>query len=188
MILIKNKVYLGKTGMDGQRIEVDGCFDKWFGKEKYCLYFAIDHFSGTLLSLHIEKEETNVAYLNLFKYLFKKHDKPIEVRTDKRNGLFKGKIYDALNRIDINVASLYQATFKPNVERAFQTAQSFFPLWFMDNKINSSEDLINNKELVIKKYNEYANKQMIEGNYLLPISELEINSFKMQKRKKLQMK
>ena len=183
-IVSKNHIYNGKSGAPGFRIEIDGCFDVWFKNEKYCLYFAVDAFTGFVLNVWIEKEETNVGYLNLLKDVFVKYGKPTEIRTDRRNGLAQDKLANAINKLDIKLDSSTEPTFKSNVERAFRSAQSLLPDLFMDQKINSPSDLIKRKTEVLDFLNNWYNKKITDNNcFILPSKEEMENFLLLEKRK-----
>lgn len=150
-------IYHGKTGAPGFRMEIDACEDHWFDHEKCHLYLSVDTFTGTVLDFWWEKEETNIGYFNLLWGSFIAYGLPEEMRSDCRNGLRQGKIKDAVERMNIKFDSSTNPTFKPNVERAFESAQSFLPIFLMQNKINTPAEALHNKEIILKALNEWNN-------------------------------
>ncbi len=183
-IVNKNYIYNSKSGTPGFRTEIDDCFDLWFKNEKYCLYFAVDAFTGFVLNLWIEKEETNVGYLKLLKDVFVKHGKPTEIRIETRNGLAQDKLENSINKFNTKLNSSTEPTFKPNVKRAFRNAQSLLPGLFMDQKINSFSDLIKRKTEVLDFLNNWYNKKITNNNcFILPFKEEMKNFLLLEKRK-----
>ena len=118
------------------------------------------------------------------KDVFVKYGKPTEIRTDRRNGLAQGKLANAINKLDIKLDSSTKPTFKPNVERAFRSAQSLLPGLFMDEKINSPSDLIKRKTEVLDFLNNWYNKKITDNNcFMLPSKEEMENFLLLEKRK-----
>lgn len=179
-ILENHRVYHAKSGVAGFRVEADGCFDHWFGKEKHCLYFVVDSFTGVILNMWFEKEETNKGYYQLFKPFLFKYGKSVEVRTDLRNGLAYGTIANLIRSLGMQLSSSSEPTFKPNVERALEDAQSLLPMYFMDININSPEEAIAKKEEILLFMNNWLKREMPEDNLFVPLTNEEKDNYYMK--------
>ena len=165
-ILDSYKPLVMKSGIPGDIIEIDACNDLWINNEKQHIYFAVDAFTNTLLGFWIEKEETTIGYINLLKKVFKTYGRPREVRADKRRTFWGSKhtmtrMGEMLSEFNIILGTSSSPTYKPNVERAFQNAQNWFPYYFMNKNFNTIDDLRNNSTSIIKAYNS-------KKNYLIP--------------------
>jgi hypothetical protein len=55
--------------------------------------------------------------------------------------------------MNIKFESSTNPTFKPNVERAFESAQAFLPIFLMQNNINTPIAALHNKEMILKALN-----------------------------------
>ncbi|MCK5867542.1 MAG: DDE-type integrase/transposase/recombinase [Mycoplasmataceae bacterium] len=157
-ILNNYKPSVMKSGIAGDIIEIDACNDVWINNEKQHIYFAVDAFTNTLLGFWIEKEETTIGYINLLKEVFKTYGRPREVRADKRRTFWGSKhtmtrMGEMLSEFDIVLGTSSSPTYKPNVERAFQNAQNWFPYYFMNKGFDTVADIRKNSLAIIKTYN-----------------------------------
>ena len=177
----KMTVYKGKTGAPGFRVEIDGCFDTWINGEKYCLLLGVDSFTGMILAMHMEKEETNLGYFNLLSKLFARWGKPAEIRSDRRNGLAQGMIHEAITKLGIEMNSEKSPTFKANVERANQSAISFLPMELMKKEINSIDEFNKNSEIFTNAINKKFKKEIPEDNCFMQFDIDEFRIFKTRK-------
>lgn len=187
----KIKPYFGKKhGICGDVVELDACQHEWFNNEKYHIYSAIDAATGTLLALHCEKEETNEGYYRLIKDITVKFGKPRVYKTDRRRTFYGSEFNETsmsktLRELDIDLLCNSSPTHKPNVERGFCTMQGLFPVLFYKLNINNVECLNQQKELIIKTYNEMNNKSLAEDNSFIQALEWEID--KLYPKRKLKV-
>lgn len=180
--LYKNvKPYKGKKDLIcGYTIEIDACQDFWFNNEKYHLYIAVESKTGFLLAIHIEKEETTIGYYILLINVIKTYGKPNLILTDKRRSFWGGVdritlMEESLNELGIELKCSSCATHKPNVERAFNTLQSFAVAYFFQKNINNLEDALKIKNEFINEYNNVYKKKLEEDNLFTKVSEDDIN-------------
>lgn len=174
-VLDNYKPLVFKSGTPGDVIEIDACNDLWINNEKQHIYFAVDAFTNTLLGFWIEKEETTIGYINLLKDVFKTYGRPREVRADKRRTFWGSKhtmtrMGEMLSEFDIVLGTSSSPTYKPNVERAFQNAQNWFPYYFMNKGFNTIKDLRNNSSAIIKTYNSKKNYSIPAKNSFLEMN------------------
>lgn len=181
----KHRLYVGKSGAAGYRIETDGCFDHWIDHNKSCLYVAIDSMTGTLLNVHMEKEETSIGHLILLKETFHNHGLPVELNTDKRGGLYQGRLGEAIQELGINHQASSEPTFKPNVERANEDMQAILPLFILDHNINSINDFNARKAEVIAFYNKHNNRKMPDDNCFVDATYEQLEEFVIKENKKV---
>jgi len=180
-IIEKYKPLLVKKGDPGHVVEIDACLDWWVNGEKQTIYFAVDAFTNTLLAMWVEKEETTFGYIILLKQLFYRHGIPAEIRTDKRRTFYgsidtQTHVHKALIQLGVKLLTSSQPTFKPNVERAFQNAQNYFPGFYKSKGINTEKEMQENIEETIKAYNEWNNYSMPEENAFFPADGLDIEN------------
>ena len=180
-VLENHNVYHAKSGVAGFRVEADGCFDYWFGQEKHCLYFVVDSFTGFILNFWFEKEETNKGYYALFKGFLWKYGKAVEVRTDLRNGLGNGAMADLIKKMRMDLSSSSEPTFKPNVERALEDAQSLLPMYFLDNEIKTPKEALLKKEEILSFMNKWLRREMPKDNLFTPLFDEEKNKLNVEK-------
>ncbi|WP_027120368.1 hypothetical protein [Mycoplasmopsis lipofaciens] len=119
---------------------------------------AVDASTSRILSLHIEKEETNLGYMKLLEDMFKTYGKTKTIRSDKRKTFWRSDLTDtplkqSLNAKCIELESSSIDIFKPHVERANDSLQKFLPAHLYLLKINNFESFIKNKNRIIETKN-----------------------------------
>ena len=175
------RIYKGKKGHFGLSVEFDACEHAWIKDEKFHIYKAVDSFTGKIIAMHAEKEETGKGYLSILRQMLTKYGKPHLIITDKRKCFWNGieansHVARIIKDLDIEIFSSSDPTSKPNVERSFRNSQQLFPMLFHTLKINSIESVNHDKSLIINEYNQYyeKNKSINESSFVnCPILEIE---------------
>lgn len=165
----------------GYIVEVDACVNVWIGTKKYYIYHAIDAGTGKLLGFWIDDEETNYGYCMLLKQVFETYGAPNIIKTDRRKTFWTEdsvtNLTHCLNKLEIEVKSESQPTFKPNVERSFKNAQQIYYKLFIKNGLDTKEKIQENCKLIVDMYNQRYNKtEKGKKNQFIKLSKEQLNN------------
>lgn len=108
----------------GQEVQMDACFDIWFGNVTSALHLAIDKGSKKVLSGQFEPEELTRGYFTLIYNMIINYGIPKKIKTDNRNSFSNqdNKVDTTqfgmiCNYLDIILETTSVPTAKANVER-----------------------------------------------------------------------
>ncbi|MHA3801708.1 transposase family protein, partial [Mycoplasma sp. VS30B] len=122
--------------------------------------------------------ETNIGYLNLFEHLFKKYGAPLIVLADRRRTFYSPNntitpVARALSeRYHIEIQTSSSPTFKPNIERLWNTLQHWLPPFLVKHNIKNIEQFNQNIDFIIDAYDKKYYKQSDGRNVTSLFSEV----------------
>lgn len=159
----------------GQEVQMDACFDNWFGDFSSALHLAVDKGTKKVLSGQFEYEEISEGYYIILFNMIINYGIPRKIKTDNRNSFSNNKnkvnttqfgmICQDLNII-LETTSI--ATAKPNVERENGTFKRRLKAELRHNNINNIDDA--NKylnEIFIPKMNSMFSYRIDEKNSMM---------------------
>ncbi|BAC44330.1 transposase for IS1202-like insertion sequence element [Malacoplasma penetrans HF-2] len=171
----KNPPYVKHNYDFGHIVEVDACVSVWIGIKKYYIYHAIDAGTGKFLGFWMDDEETNFGYCKLLKQVLEKYGAPNIIKTDRRKTFWSENsvtnLTYCLNKLEIQVKSESQPTFKANVERSFKNAQQIYYKLFLKHGLNTKEKIQKNYQLIVDAYNQrYKKSEKGKRNQFIKLS------------------
>ena len=194
IIDLNDKIYYRKSRPEhaGEIAEIDASKDYWLGPIQSHLHAIYDPATRTILSLHLEKEETTKGYFLAFKPLIKnglisrlyKGDCRSSFVINKKNaGALAHKDVNTqfgfmLNILGAKMENSSEPTFKGAIERFFRTAQNQLKGEFRERNINTFDEANKYLKKYIKQFNNrYSIKPKKEESYFLKrdLSSSEIN-------------
>lgn len=159
----------GKSGAFGSIVELDATQILIKEGKPIYLFHAIDRFTDLNLGIVFEEQETSFGYLRLIEKVLRQFGKPIEFVTDKRRSFWasentQSKIGSMLLNLDIKLTCSSEPTAKPNVERSMRNGKNFYPLIFVEKKVETLSQAIQIEDLLTTEYNNYYKKTPITEN------------------------
>ena len=170
----------------GEIVEMDACFFKWNGEEKWALHVAIDQATNELLALHFDKQETLNGYFHVLGKILYNYGIPYSFLTDNRTVFHykkqkkvsfendtKTNFSFACSNLGTTIITTSIPQQKGLVERCNQTLKDQL---FFDLKINNIKTIEQANEYLeiyrkkfndnysIRKYNTISKFECIEKN------------------------
>lgn len=139
----------------GEMLQIDGCFDYWFGRDnkKACLINLIDDATSCNLCYFDEQETIRAATILLWKWI-KKFGIPQAIYADRRNAYINYDLTESNNffgnlckNLKIQTIPAFSPQAKGRVERSNQTHQNrLIPKLRINNitTINNANSYLNN--------------------------------------------
>lgn len=180
--------YKGKDYAFGEIVELDACQHRWINGNKYFVYHAVDTQTSMILASHVELQETTIGYYKLIYKLLMNYGCPQLIKTDKRKSFWGSEctqtlLAQTLNTLNIELICDSSPTFKPNVERSFDTAQHFYPFYAYQNKITSIEEFAKRIDEFAIASNHRYKKEPIQNSVFENITQKEIDNYICPKQK-----